>query len=137
MMKKILVAVDGSGPSLHAARTALELARGFGEVTLAHVVAPVFVPPEVPYGISPWTEEAVRAGEKLLEDTAKELGSPGLKRVNLTGSPAEQLADFASNEHFDLLVVGSKGRNAVSRVLIGSITDRLVHISKIPVLVVR
>ena len=38
---------------------------------------------------------------------------------------------------FDLVVVGSKGRGAVSRVLIGSVTDRLVHICKRPILVVR
>ena len=136
-MKKILVAIDGSAAAVHAARVALELAPEPTDVTLIHVVAPVFVPPEVPFGVAPWTEEALRAGEKLLEETIRELGNPKVGRVNLSGAPAETIADFASKEHFDLVVVGSKGRNAVARVLIGSVTDRLVHICKTPVLVVR
>jgi len=137
-MKKILVAIDGSSAAIHAARTALELARtSGGEVTLAHVVPPVFVPPEVPFGATPFNEAAVKAGERVLEEASKELGAPNLKRVNLTGSPAERLADLADQEGYDLVVVGSKGRGAVSRVLVGSVTDRLVHICKKPVLVVR
>jgi nucleotide-binding universal stress UspA family protein len=47
------------------------------------------------------------------------------------------LAELAESGNFDLVVVGSKGRGAVSRMLVGSITDRLVHICKRPVLVVR
>ncbi len=137
-MKKILVAVDGSAASLHAARTALELAAPTGaEVHLVHVVPPAFVPPEVPFGVTPWTEEAMKAGERLLEDTVKELGNPKVARHNLAGSPAERVADLADQEQVDLVVVGSKGRGAVSRVLIGSVTDRIVHICKKPVLVVR
>ncbi|MDX2011370.1 MAG: universal stress protein [Myxococcaceae bacterium] len=136
-MKKILVAIDGSDASMHAARTAATLAKGLGaELTLAHVVPPTFVPPEVPFGVQPWTEEAVKAGERLLEQAAKEVGVT-CERQNITGSPAERLADLAEQGAFDLVVVGSKGRGAVSRVLIGSVTDRLVHICKRPILVVR
>jgi nucleotide-binding universal stress UspA family protein len=136
-MKKILVAIDGSEASMHAARTAATLAKGLSaELTLAHVVPPTFVPPEVPFGVQPWTEEAVKAGERLLENAAKEVGLT-CERQNLTGSPAERLADLAEQGQFDLVVVGSKGRGAVSRVLIGSVTDRLVHICKRPILVVR
>ncbi len=136
-MKKILVAVDGSDAASHAVRTAVTLAKGLGaEITLAHVVPPSFVPPEVPFGVQPWTEEAIKAGEQLLEGSAKEAGMT-CERLNLTGSPAERLADVAETGNFDLVVVGSKGRGAVSRMLIGSVTDRLVHICKRPILVVR
>jgi len=136
-VKKILVAIDGSEASMHAAKTAVALAKGLNaQLTLAHVVPPTFVPPEVPFGVQPWTEEAVKAGEKLLEAAAQETGMP-CQRLNLTGSPAEKLADAAESGDFDLVVIGSKGRGAVSRMLIGSVTDRLVHISKRPVLVVR
>jgi nucleotide-binding universal stress UspA family protein len=137
-MKKILVAVDGSEAAIHAARTAMELAEKFhGEVTLAYVVPQVLLPADVPFAAGKFAEEAVKAGEILLEQTAKELGQPGLRRVCLTGSPAERLTDLAEAENFDLIVVGSKGRGAVSRMLVGSTTDRLVHISRKPVLVVR
>ena len=137
-MKKILVAVDGSTASLHAARLALDLAKNSaGEVTIAHVVSPVVVASELSMGVAPWTEEAVKAGEALLEDIVKELGSPQVRRVNLTGAPAERIADMAEQQNFDLVVVGSKGRGAVSRMLVGSVTDRLVHICTRPILVVR
>jgi len=136
-MKKILVAIDGSEAAMHAVRTASSLARGLnGALTLAHVVPPTFVPPEVPFGVQPWTDEAIKAGEMLLEAAAKEAGM-ACERMNLTGSPAERLADLAETGAFDLVVVGSKGRGAVSRMLIGSVTDRLVHICKRPILVVR
>lgn len=136
-MKKILVAIDGSDAAMHAVRTAVTLARGLGaQVALVHVVPPTFVPPEVPFGVQPWTEEAVKAGEKLLEAAASEAGLT-CERHNLTGSPAERVADLAESGGFDLVVVGSKGRGAVSRMLIGSVTDRLVHICKRPILVVR
>jgi nucleotide-binding universal stress UspA family protein len=136
-MKKILVAIDGSEAAMHAVRTASTVARGLNAaLTLAHVVPPTFVPPEVPFGVQPWTDEAIKAGELLLEAAAKEAGM-ACERMNLTGSAAERLADLAETGSFDLVVVGSKGRGAVSRMLIGSVTDRLVHICKRPILVVR
>jgi nucleotide-binding universal stress UspA family protein len=137
-MKKILVAIDGSDAAMHAARKALELGAALGaEVTLATVVTTTFIPPEVAFDASKFFEESIRLGEELLTQTAKELGRPNISRVCLQGSIGEALADHADTGRFDLIVVGSKGRGAVSRVLIGSTTDRLVHIARKPVLVVR
>ncbi len=137
-MKRILASVDGSPASVHAARMALDLAQNTGaQLTLAHVTVPVMAPPDLPFSAPMLQEETQKAGERLLEDVARELGRMDLPRVNLLGNPAELLADLAEREGYDLIVVGSKGRGAVSRVLIGSVTDRLVHISKKPVLVVR
>lgn len=137
-MKKILAAVDGSDASMHAVRKALELGDKLGaEVTLVNVVPHVFVPAEVPFDAGRLAEEAARAGEALLNQAATEIGRPAIPRVCLRGSAGEAMADYAENGHFDLVVVGSKGRGAVSRVLVGSVTDRLVHICKQPVLVVR
>lgn len=137
-MKRIIVAVDGSEAAMHAAQTALDIAKTtHGEVTLVYVVSQPFLPAEVPYASGPLMEDAVKIGELMLEQTAQKLGEPSLRRVCLTGPAAETLADLADSENADLLVVGSKGRGAVSRVLVGSTTDRVVHISKKPVLVVR
>lgn len=133
-MNKILVAIDGSDAAIHAARKALELGN---DVTLATVVTPLFIPTEVAFDASAFQEEAVRAAEALLSNAAKELGKPSISRVTLQGSVAESISDYADQHHFDLIAIGSKGRGAVSRVLLGSNTDRLVHIAKKPVLVVR
>lgn len=137
-MKKILAAVDGSEASMHAIRKALEIADAMGgELTLAHVVPHVFVPAEVPFDSGRLADEAVRAGEVLLKQAAAELGRPAMSRICLKGAPGEALSEFAESGGFDLVVVGSKGRGAVSRMLVGSTTDRLVHICHKPVLVVR
>ena len=137
-MKKVLAAVDGSEASMHAVRKALEIADRMGaEVTLAHVVPHVFVPAEVPFDAGRFAEEALRAGETLLTQASAEVGRPAIARVCLRGSPGEAIAELAESGSYDLVVVGSKGRGAVSRMLVGSITDRLVHICKRPVLVVR
>jgi nucleotide-binding universal stress UspA family protein len=138
-MQKILVAVDGSMASIHAAKRAVELAEALGgSVTLAHVTAPTLLPGDVP--IAPVTElrEAELArGAGVLRDVAKAIERPGLATMNKLGPPAEMIADAAVDEGYDLVVVGYKGRNAVSRMLLGSVADRLVHICQKPVLVVR
>ena len=137
-MKKIFVAIDGSEPAIHAARMALDFAsKTGGEVTLVHVIPNLMIPSEVPFATGELAEDVMKNGELLLEHAAKELGQPNLRRICLNGTPAERLTDLAEEESADLIVIGSKGRGAVSRMLIGSTTDRLIHISKKPVLVVR
>ena len=137
-MKKVLVAVDGSPPSLHAAKMALQLAEATGaELTVAYSVPPVALPGEVPFTIVNDVAKADTArGQQLLDDMLKELGGPA-QGVLLEGAPAERIAEIAETQDFDLVVVGSRGRNAVARLFLGSVADRLVHICKKPVLVVR
>lgn len=137
-MKKILAAVDGSEASVRGVRMALEIADKMGAtLTIAHVVPHVYVPAEVPFEAGQFAEEGMRAGEVLLSQVAAEVGRPAIERVCLRGGAAEALSELADSGDFSLVVVGSKGRGAVSRMLVGSITDRLVHICKRPVLVVR
>jgi nucleotide-binding universal stress UspA family protein len=138
LMKRILAAMDGSDAAMHAVRKALELADAMGgEVTLAHVVPHVFVPAEVPFDAGRLADEAMRGGEAMLAKAAEELGRPAMARVCLKGTAGESLSELADTGGYDLVVVGSKGRGAVARMLVGSTTDRLVHICHKPVLVVR
>ena len=138
-MKKILCAVDGSLASIHAAKKALELAGPFGaRVTLIHVTPPTILPGDVPMAPVPELRESELArGAAVVADVIRQLGSPVVDTKNLLGPPAEVVSDLASEQGFDLVVVGNKGRNAVTRVLLGSTADRLVHICQKPVLVVR
>lgn len=137
-MKKILVAMDGSDAAMRAANLAFELAAGTGgRVTLAHVVPFVVVPTDVPIDTGQLTAEAQEAAEKMLAEVATKLGHPDMHRVCLRGSAGDALSELAENDGYELVVVGSKGHNALTRVLVGSVTDRVVHVCKKPVLVVR
>ena len=140
-MKRILVGVDGSEASMKAAQLAAEIAIRFGaRVTLAYVVPRLLLPPDA-YGLTVADVEQEHRvfGEKLLAHALTRLGESGVQvdTVVLSGPPAEGLAESAQAIDVDLVVVGSRGRGAVARMLLGSVTDRLVHICPKPVLVVR
>jgi nucleotide-binding universal stress UspA family protein len=140
-MKKILAAVDGSEPSQRGVRLAAELAHKFdAELTLAHVLSPLWIPPEV-YGLSIDAIQSAHAkeGQKLVHDAEKMVHGHGLKieRVVLEGVPADALAEFAKANGYDLVVVGSRGQGAMSRVVLGSVSGRMAHLCQIPLLIVH
>ncbi|MBM4379962.1 MAG: universal stress protein [Deltaproteobacteria bacterium] len=53
------------------------------------------------------------------------------------GSPADQLLAAAQEKGASLVVVGTTGRGAAGRLLLGSVADRVVHLAPLPVLVAR
>ncbi len=138
-MKKILVAVDGSKPSLDAARLALELATATkASLTAVYAVVPILIPGDAPFTVVNEVMAAETARAKaVLAEVREALGSPEMATVDVEGPAAERVAKLAETEGFDLVVVGSRGRNAAARVLLGSVADRLMHLCKKPVLIVR
>ncbi len=142
MLGRIMVAIDGSGGSLKAARHALALARSTGaHVTLLTVLEQ---PSVVPFGpLEAWAAARPESDAQLtrlraeLDTLATEL-PPGQvdKRVEY-GVPAEAICAAAEDAHADLLVVGSRGHGPLGRWLLGSVSDRVVHHAKVPVTVVR
>ncbi|HUJ26631.1 MAG TPA: universal stress protein [Myxococcales bacterium] len=139
-MKRILVGVDGSPESETAAQKAVELAKALGaQLTIAYVVSPR--PPSV---AETYAAEVQRADVLERDYVAALLFQAELRcrnqgvnaeTVSLSGPVAETLADLAPE--YDVVVVGHRGRGAVSRALLGSVADRLVQICPKPVLVVR
>ena len=139
-MKHVLVGIDGSAASHKAARMAAEIAGKFGaRLTLAYVVPRLLLPPDA-YGLTVAEVEAEHRAhaDEVLAAAAAELG-PGVAptRLVLFGSPADALVEAAQSGQADLLVVGSRGHGAVRRVLLGSTSGRVVHVSTGPVLVVH
>lgn|SRR5512147_681705 len=140
-MKRVLVGIDGSPASLKAARMAVEIAGRFeARLTLAYVVPRLLLPPDA-YGLTVAEVEAEHRShaDEVLKQAQAELGPAGAAAETsvLYGPPAEALVDAAAADEADLLVVGSHGRGAVARVLLGSTSDRVVHLSTRPVLVVH
>jgi nucleotide-binding universal stress UspA family protein len=163
-MKKILVGVDGSKESLAAVHLATELAKEtHSEMVLACAIKPAAAlwgaPDLTPRASQQETRErataqaaahelAPRASEREAREretaqaAARELAANVPDAVNcaqqvLLGNPAVALADFAKEGGFDLIVVGHRERNAVSRALHGSVADQLAQISPVPVLISR
>ena len=139
-MRRILVGVDGSPESRRAADQAAELARLLeAKLLLAYVVSlPAALGPE-PIELSGW-EIAERARARdLLEELGRHYREQGIgiETAWPSGAPAETLAEMASTDDVDLVVVGHRGRGSLARVLLGSVADRLVQISPKPVLVNR
>lgn len=140
-MGRIMVAVDGSEAAKRAAQMAVDLASKTGdELVLCHVCVPIVYPAETAWVRSPEIDAAQREqGQALVTKLASELSQKGVqpRALVLEGPAAESLLERAEADNVSMLVVGSRGRNALARVLLGSVADRLVHLSKRPVLVVH
>jgi nucleotide-binding universal stress UspA family protein len=141
-MKKILVATDGAPSALHAIELALELAAEH-DSTLVFVyvapstevlpvsgigMAPVSVPHELDEHDRAPLEEALRmADEHDVAATTK----------LLAGDPAHEIVTYADLVDADLIVVGSRGRGALTGAILGSVSRGVMHGAKRPVLIVR
>ena len=137
--KKIIVAMDGSEPSLKAVRAGSELARLAGsQLTILHVVL-------LPEYISPSTLENLRTellkkSEQILEKAraiAKEAKVECATRtVETTHSVVETIVESSDKEKGNLIVVGSRGMT-VGKLMLGSIAAGTANLAHCPVLVVR
>ena len=141
-MKRILVGVDGSKESRQAADYAAELAQAMGSQLV--IVSVAYVPvalgaPELVERTSEWQEEEKLHAAAVAKETGAAVARRGvaIETIVQSGPPAETLADLANAGEVDLVVVGHRGRGAITRLLMGSVADRLVQISPKPVLIVR
>jgi nucleotide-binding universal stress UspA family protein len=135
--KKILFATDGSEDATLAARAAVDLAMGTGsELHVAHFWQSV---PTTRF------EAFVRArllleARELLEAQAALLGKAGAQvdGAHLRGGPTvDGVLDLAGEIGADFVVVGSRGRGPVKRLVLGSVSEGVVHHATRPVLVLR
>jgi nucleotide-binding universal stress UspA family protein len=138
----IVAATDGSEQSLRATNVAAAVARK-NDATL--YIVTVVRPPEGWWGIVGAPPPAESLGNALtdaqrvvLERTVQAVDLSGVRyeTVEEVGDPANQLAAFAEANDADLLVIGQRGAGLVERIMVGSVADRVVHISHTPVMVV-
>ena len=137
-MKKILVAVDGSKHCLKALKTALELAKKFNArlwvCNAVNIHHPILTATEA---IA--IEDEFADQKKILEQSLKKAKKQKVKATALAlkGEPAHALVEQAEKLKCDVIVLGSRGLGAVPRLLLGSVSDKVVRYSKCAVIIVK
>lgn len=125
MFDRILVPTDGSGPANAALEYAGEIAATEGAtVHVLYVIDPEADPDAA--------DDVVADGRKW----AGETDSPVIDEVH-TGEPETAVLEYATTHDVDAVVMGTRGRSGVGRLLLGSVTESVVRNADVPVLVVR
>ena len=139
LFKKILIPTDGSEYTKAAVSKGLEMAKATGaEVTALYVVDQTsFINFPMDSTIISVYTLLEREGEEAMEYVKKEAEALGVKLTTRIeeGSPSRKIVDLSA-EH-DLVVMGTLGRTGFSKLLLGSVAERVVRFAKCPVLVVR
>ncbi|MGH2523385.1 MAG: universal stress protein [Anaerolineales bacterium] len=140
MFHHILIGYDGSANGKKALEYGIDFAmHAEAEVTIVTVFAQV---PD--YLGSPQYDEIVAKmtteSQRMAEMAAEQARAVGIQKVRvevLQGSPAESILAVADTRGCDCIVVGSRGRGQMAGLLLGSVSDRLAHHAKVPVLIVK
>ena len=141
--KRILCPVDFSEVSLHACDYAYSLARHYeAKLVLQHIVEPISA--TYPYYYAPeqvnllYSDLAAQVENDLRELVWKQhMESIHPEIVAHQGPVAQSILEFAGARQVDLIVMGTHGRSGLDRLLIGSITEKVLRKSCCPVLAVR
>jgi nucleotide-binding universal stress UspA family protein len=138
---RILLATDGSDCAESAGWVAVDLANRSGaELDVVHAFE--FVSPREFAGValrmrSPL--ECVKQGREVLDEQVgriEEMGGAVAEARLLTGSPVRQILCAAEEAEADLVVVGRRGLGGVKRLLMGSVSEGVIHHARCPVLVI-
>jgi universal stress protein A len=141
MFQRIVCGSDFSDTAEAAWDVACELARTHrSELVLVHVFSEMSVYPDVAVaGVQRvWEEQRLWVQQALDQRVAAVQARGVAARPRLkTGVPAEGIADTATEEGADLVVIGTHGRTGLTRLVIGSVAERVLRIAPCPVLVVK
>jgi nucleotide-binding universal stress UspA family protein len=145
--KTILVPHDFSSSANHAAAIARDEAKAHGaKLLLLHVIqmpsqlAPdsVIMPADTGAPLN-FREYAINQAEAHLADLDARLAKDGIKPTTFirVGNPIDEILLFSDENEVDLIVMGTHGRSGIEHLLVGSVTERVVRASKVPVLTIR
>jgi len=145
MYQRILVAVDDSSISRQAFSQALSLAKAFGSrLYLLHVIFPVnqeyqdasliafsggFYPGGMDKVIKETWSNIEEAGLSLLQDFREEARKAGIvaEFTQKIGQPERKIVEFAKDWEADLIAIGSHGRKGLNELVVGSVSNYVLH----------
>lgn len=144
MFEQILVPVDGSPTSLRAVDQAIAIAKAFNStVSVVSIVDPyplMGMNSEIPYAQEDFRKAAKAEAEQATKVACEQLRAAG---VNAKGEVLEShtvwrgVLEAAGKAHADLVLMGSHGRHGLEKLVLGSVTQRVLQHASLPVMVVR
>ena len=135
--KTVVVPVDFSTASANALKTGLTLVANPEDLHVIYVTAP---PIAFNFAEGSALDDPARRVQAAHEHLAKFLvgkNAAGVKAVIREGDPGLMISDYADEVHADLIVLPSHGYHGVKRLLLGSVTERVLRHASCPVLVLR
>lgn len=146
MTKKVLIAVDLSKLAVEVVSYGCRLAKDLGaEAAIVHAVPDVLswkgAAPSVPMNLGSEMEVTARKRLQSYVDKAEAVnpGAGAVVReiVILKGDPTKAVTDYASANHYSLIIVGYRGQSAIERLLVGSTASSIARYSEGSVLIFR
>jgi nucleotide-binding universal stress UspA family protein len=154
LFEKILVPLDGSEHSSKALDVAIQIAKKFGgKITLMHVYSVVVTPVVMPepsalatgapiltsMEISKLADVARKTGNRILSDGKERARAEGVETdtVLVEGHAVQEIIRASKEGKFDLIVIGARGVSHIREMLLGGVSDAVMHHVVCPVLVVK
>lgn len=141
-VKRVLIAVDFSQSSKQALKYAFQFFGGCGiEFHIAHIVVDPFTEGSYIPHIS--VDEMDKTTEEYAEEALakfipqKFMDTESVTTVVLRGDPYDTIVDYAAKHKLEMIVIGSHGSTRIEKMLIGSVADKVIRKSSVPVLVVK
>jgi nucleotide-binding universal stress UspA family protein len=139
-MKQILIATDGSSSAQEAVEIGLELARDHGtDVTFVHVTPAEEIRGGRGGSHALTHREEIDESETALKEAAEAAEAAGVsyKLERFSGETIDTIVALADSKNADMIVLGSRGRGAVTSAILGSVSQGVLRQAGRPVLVVK
>ncbi|MDQ1276946.1 MAG: hypothetical protein QG610_2525 [Euryarchaeota archaeon] len=141
--RNIVIATDGSENTQKAISYGIEIAKLSGATVHALYVVDISSFSSIPMssegGWEAMYESLKTEGGKAVYVVKNQGEAAGVdvREVVLEGHPTNEIIEFAENNNIDLIVLGTLGKTGLDRFLLGSVAEKVVRSSKVPVMVVR
>ncbi|MDD1687427.1 universal stress protein [Methanoregula sp.] len=139
IFEKILIATDGSEKNRAAVDEALRIGRGYGSTVFAVYVMDLsaFKSASADMVIRDTWAVVQKEAETALDRVRALAEGVTLETVTLDGKPAAEIVKFAQEKGIDLIVIGTRGKQGLERLLLGSVAEQVIRTAPCKVLVVK
>ncbi|MDD2438683.1 MAG: universal stress protein [Methanosarcinaceae archaeon] len=139
--KNIMIATDGSANTCRAISFGIEMAKLSGARVHALYVVDTSSFSSVPMdaGWEAMYQILQKEGEKVVAEVKESGESVGVKVETVLGEghPSDEILNIAKERNIDLIIMGTLGKTGIDRFLLGSVAEKVVRNSSVPVMVVR